>query len=286
MLKKKYEFIKFVKPEFILKVIALIRDQEPKRKSILNLSSQNFERDWITACEALKLAFRRVKELYGVLDFDNLMPYTTMLVPLAGMIHFLKANRLDSDKNYKRLDVWYWTSVFTERYDQAVDSKTFKDYKDFKEWVLKNKVPEFIEKFNPEDVDLDVESAYSAVHRGVLCLIVVNGAYDFLTGQMPTFEKEKVQIDHIFPKAHFKENRVLVKTIISTNQRKIDKKPLEYFGKLVEERGENKVKDILKTHLIPSDALDDLLNDDLEGFIKKRKQAIIEEIERRTKVDG
>jgi|Deesub1362A_J573_1020465.scaffolds.fasta_scaffold01960_2 hypothetical protein len=282
----KFDFTKFVKPEFILKVMALIRDQEPKRKSILNLSPQNFEEDWIAACEALKLAFRRVKSWYGVLDFENLMPYTTMLVPLAGMIHFLKVNRLDRDENYRKLDVWYWAAVFAQRYDQAVDSKTFRDYKDFKDWVLKGKIPEFIEKFDPEEIDLDVESAYSAIHRGVICLIVVNGAYDFLTGQAPTFEREKIQIDHIFPRAHFNENRVLIKTIISTNQRKIDKKPSEYFEKLVKERGEDKVKEILKTHLIPPDTIGDLLNDNLEGFIEKRKQAIIEEIKKRTEVNN
>jgi len=278
--KNKFEFTKFIKPESILKVIALIRNQNPKRSSILNLHPYNFEKDWDAACEVLKLAFRRVKIQYGAIDFDKLMPYKTMLVPLAGMIYFLKANRMDSDENYKKIDTWYWVSIFTRRYDQAVDSKTFKDYKDFKDWVVSNTIPEFIEKFEPEEVDLDVESSYSAVYRGVLCLIIVNGAYDFLTGQVPTFEKEKVQIDHIFPESRFNENKVLIKTAISTNQQKIDKKPSEYFKELVEKRGEDKVKEILKTHLIPPEALDDLLNDNLNGFIEKRKQTIIEEIKK------
>jgi len=70
----------------------------------------------------------------------------------------------------------------------------------------------------------------SAIHKGVLCLIVLAGALDFQTGQSPQFEIEKVQIDHTFPKSIFRDNKVLVKTIISTNQKKLAKKSSKYFG--------------------------------------------------------
>ncbi len=287
--KQKFNVVKDIKPEIILKTIVLIRGYEPKRANILKLSHKNFEKDWWTACEMLELAYRRVTDVkngYGVLDFDNWMPYTTMLVPMAAMIHFLKTNGLDTSENYEKIDRWYWTSVFSQRYDQAVDTKAFKDLKDFKEWVKSGKVPEIIEKFNPSEVDLDVESMSSAIHKGVLCLIVLAGALDFQTGQSPQFEIEKVQIDHVFPKSIFRDNRVLVKTIISTNQKKLAKKPSKYFGELVSAKGAEKVKEILKTHLIPEEALDCLLNDNLNCFVKKRRDTIIEEIKRRVIVES
>ncbi len=282
--KGKYEFIKYVKEEFILKTIALIRGIEPKRANVLNLSQVDFERDWETACKMLELAYRRTKDSYGVLEFDKWMPYTTMLIPMAAMIHFLKKNSLDTKENYEKIDRWYWASVFSKRYDQAVDTKSFRDLKDFKEWILNGKVPNFITKFNINEVDLDVESSYSAIHKAVLCLIALKGALDFRTGQSPKFEIEKVQIDHIFPKSMFKDNRVVVKTLISTNQKKSSKRPSKYFKELIESMGKEKVKEILKTHLIPEEALDCLLRDDIECFIKMRKRAILTEIKKRVDI--
>jgi hypothetical protein len=68
-----------------------------------------------------------------------------------------------------------------------------------KEWIIDdNKVPEFIKKFEPENVDLDIDKQSSAIYRGVISMIVLKGALDFETGQPPQFSKERVQDDHIF----------------------------------------------------------------------------------------
>jgi hypothetical protein len=40
---------------------------------------------------------------------------------------------------------------------------------------------------------------------------------------------------------------------------------------------------IMKSHLIPNDAIQFLLNDDLKNFCEKRKNMIISEIEKRTR---
>ncbi|MCS7229977.1 MAG: hypothetical protein NZ923_08100 [Candidatus Kryptonium sp.] len=114
-------------------------------------------------------------------------------------------------------------------------------------------------------------------------LITLQGAYDFKTGQPPQFDEEKVQDDHIFPKSIYKDNRILNRTLISTNAEKSNKKPSEYFGTLVKLHGEEKLKSILESHIIPPDALDDLLKDNIEGFLEKRRSAIIESIRKRLK---
>lgn len=134
-IKENYDFAKVVPPEFILKVIALLRGKEPRRKNILELESQNFVEDWKRACDSLKDAYRRtvdVKSGYGVLDFKKWMPYTTMLVPLAAMLHFIKAENLNDKRNFDKIDCWYWASVFSNRYDQAADTISENDYKALK----------------------------------------------------------------------------------------------------------------------------------------------------------
>jgi len=280
--KGKYNFTEVLPPEFILKVIALIRNKEPKRKNILELEPDNFVKDWKNACEALNLAYQRITDIkngYGVLDFKKWMPYTTMIVPLAAMINFIKAEKLENKANYDKIDRWYWSSVFSNRYDQAVDTTSANDFISIRHWIKDNKkIPDFIQKFDVNTIDLDVDKQSSAIYRGVISLIVLEGALDFKTGQPPQFDKEKVQDDHIFPKSIYKNDTILNRTLISTNAEKSYKKPSQYFDQLLKIHGEEKLKEILKTHLIPEDALTDLLNDALENFIEKRKNAIIEKL--------
>jgi len=285
--KEKYSFIEAVQPETILKVIALIRGKEFKRKNLLELEPENFESDWEYACEYLQKAYERILDIkngYGVLDFKKWMPYSTMIVPLAALMYFIETNKkLKSDIAYHKIDVWYWTSVFSNRYDHSVDAISYNDFKSIKEWIEnEDKVPDFISKFNPEKIDLDVDKQNSSIYRGVINLITLKGALDFKTGQPPQFERDKVQDDHIFPKSIYNENRVANRTIISTNQSKINKKPSEYFRERIKELGEQRVKEILASHLIPEEALQCLLNDNLNEFMELRKKEILKEISRRT----
>lgn len=283
--KEQYSFIEVVKSDTILKVIALIREKEPKPKNLLELEPENFEKDWESACRYLEEAYQRILDLkngYGVLDFKKWMPYSPMIVLLAALMYFIETKKLKSDTVYRKIDVWYWTSVFSNRYDQAVDTRIFTDFKLIKEWIEdENKVPEFISKFNPKEIDYDVDKQNSSIYRGVINLITLKGALDFKTGQPPQFVRNKVQDDHIFPKSIYKENRIANRTIISTNQSKINKKPSEYFRERINELGAQRVKEILDSHLIPAQALPSLLNDDLEGFMELRKLEIINEIQRR-----
>ena len=283
---KKYEFVKFVNPEFILKVIVLIRGKEPKRRNILGLDAERFEEDWEKACQSLEYAVKRVTDIkngYGVLDIRKWMPYSTMLVPLAVMIYFLKANKLESPENYRKIDSWYWISVFSNRYDQAVDTTSAADVTTLKRWFNDNdKIPDFVREFDAGTVDLNVEKQTSAIYRAVINLIVLAGALDFKTGNPPQFEKEKIQDDHIFPKSIYNCNLVTNKTLISTNTEKSNKLPSEYFKELLTKHGEKELKKILTSHLIPEDALSSLLEDNLESFVNKRKKAITDTIKEKS----
>ena len=279
--KSKYNVINKIKPEFILKIIALLRGEEPKRRNILNLDPSNFENDWKRAIISLNEAYTRVTDIkngYGVFDFPKWMPYSTMLVPLSAMIDYVKNYGLETAENYKKIDRWYWTSIFLNRYDQAVDTTSYSDFNNMKDWLLYNRQPEFIEKFDINDVDINVDKQSSATYKGVINLIVLCGALDFKTGQPPQFSKEKVQDDHIFPKSKYKVNNVINRTLITTNAAKGNQDPSKYFKERVNDYGKDKLKEILATHLIPQEAIEDLLNDNLNDFMEKRKQAILSKI--------
>jgi hypothetical protein len=285
-----YKVVNLVKPEFILKIIALIRGNEPKRKNLLELNPKNFETDWKIALESLNEAYQRVidiKDGYGVFDLQRWMPYVTMLVPLAVLIHFMKTNKLESPKNYEKIDKWYWNSIFFNRYDQAVDTVSAFDVKVMEQWLIDDsKTPDFIKKANVNELDIDVEKQTSAIYRGIMNLIVLSGALDFKTGNPPQFDRKHIQDDHIFPKSKFKINSIINRTLIATNAVKGDKLPSVYFKERIKNYGEKKLKKILKTHLIPEDALSSLLNDDINNFLLKRRRMILKKIKEKVSLEA
>jgi hypothetical protein len=285
--KQKYSFLKAVQEEYVLKVIALLRGQEVKRKNLLELDPKNFVEDWERACEALEQAYKVVMDVkngFGVLDFKKWMPYSTMIVPLAGILKFLSENKLENPNNYRKIHCWYWASVFSNRYDEAADSKSYEDFDALKEWCEDDReVPKLIKDFDARTVDLEVSKQSAATYRGVIGLIVLNGALDFKTGKPPQFAVEKLQDDHIFPKNIYNYNGVSNRTLISSNAEKWKTEPSKYFKERLNEHGLETFKAIMKSHLIPEDALPPLLNNDLKSFCEKRKRMIINEIEKRVK---
>ncbi|XOB63846.1 DUF262 domain-containing protein (plasmid) [Campylobacterota bacterium DY0563] len=294
---KKFSFVDALKPETILKVITLIREREPARRNLLEIDHNDFEIDWWRACEFLEKAYIKITDIkdgYGVVDFKKWAPYSSIIVPVAALLEFLNKNHLEDVSSYSKIDIFYWTSVFSNHYEHSVDSITYSDYKSMKKWINTDKMPEFIKNFDVNSVDLDVSTASSAIFRGIINLIVLKGAYDFKTGQPPQFAipQSKIQIDHIFPKSiygNYKDkdgniidiDQIANRTLITTNQSKSNKKPSEYFSDLLRQHGRDKLIEILSTHIIPEEGLDYLLQDDLENFLAVRKKAIKKEIIKR-----
>lgn len=207
-----------------------------------------------------------------------------MVVPLAILLK--EADKSGSYLFYKKIDIWYWTNVFSQRYDKSVDSQTFSDIKFMKEWFLDDsKIPDFISKFNIEDLDLDIDKQNNAIYKGIINLIILSGAFDFKTGQAPQFDMKRLQDDHIFPKSIYNENSILIRTVITSNQSKFNKIPSKYFNELIEKFGIKKVTEILNKHLISNDSLQDLLSDNIDSFKQKREARIKQEIRKYTSIN-
>lgn len=275
-----------IDPEFIVRTICLIRNMEIRKQTILQLSPENFRRDWDAACYYLEEAFTRITAIsvsgYGAVGFRKFVPFKTMIIPMAAMLAFLDANKLSNSVNLAKLDEWYWASVFMNRYNEAVNTNTFADVENFKTWVIENKVPVFIENFSSSSVDFLVSAKTSSVYRRVLCLIIKKGAKDFKTGNDPGIESDKIQDDHIFPKSIYRDDYVLNRTVISTNAEKSNQRPEAYFNALEALNGRDKTLEILATHLIDSSCFDALKAGRLAEFKDSREKVIRAEIERLT----
>ena len=281
-----------IQPEAALKVIALLEGKETKRGSLLdtldNLDKDHFLRQWNTATRYLAAAYKRTASApggYGAFR-ASWIPYTTMVVPLAALLRAIEV-RKGGEEMYRKLDRWYWANVFTQRYDQAVDSTTYRDVGDVTRWFEEGNPPNWIESLEPNSIDPDVDERRSALYRGLMCLVVLRGARDFCTGQaVPLSECED---DHIFPRAKYRSNRrvnsILNRTLIFSpcNRSKTDKLPSEYLPIFEASHGgsSDRLRETLASHFISDEALAAMERDDLDAFMTARRAELLAEIRRR-----
>ncbi|MGB4705291.1 MAG: DUF262 domain-containing protein [Candidatus Saccharicenans sp.] len=284
------ELSNIIKPEFILKVIALLENKELRKSSLLDIIDQleksHFERLWAKACSLLEDAYKRITSSngYGAVA-SRWIPYSTILVPLAALLCFIAENK-GGEEHYRKVDRWYWGSVFAQRYDQAVDSTSYRDMREMKEWLGGGNCPTWIENFDPEQLDLtSIDERRSAVYRGLMCLVALAGARDFINGQAASLKD--CQDDHIFPKSEFKNepqvNCILNRTLISSNQIKGSKKPSVYLPIFLKEHGGDKkrLRMTLQSHLISEEAQQAMEKDDFRAFIKARERTFLKEVANR-----
>ncbi|MDI3538252.1 MAG: hypothetical protein PWQ13_275 [Bacillota bacterium] len=269
-------------PEDLLRVIAILEGKEPRKGNLLRmldgLDAETFVNRWKDAGEALCAARKRIERLYGAYD-KTWIPYATMVVPLAVLLFKLKEMKA-GEEAYRKVDRWYWASVFTQRYDSAVDTKSFQDVRDVLNWVTSGAEPDWFRRVSAQNVDLYVAERRSAVYRGVMCLILRKGAHDFLTGQKA--DLHTCQDDHIFPHEVYKDSYpvdvILNRTLISreTNNRKRKKRPSEFFNECLEghNNDEARLLGTLETHFITKEAYEALIRDDFDEFIKHRETAL------------
>lgn len=269
-------------PEFLLKVIAILEKKEPRKGNLLrmldDLDAGKFKARWKEAEDAVCAACKRIEKQYGAHD-KAWIPYTTMIVPLAVLLHWLKEMRA-GEEAYRKVDRWYWASVFTQRYDSAVDTKSYQDVRDVISWITEGTEPDWLRRAIADAVDLSVAERRSAVYRGVMCLILREGARDFLTGQQANLNT--CQDDHIFPRAVYNGaypvDVVLNRTLISkeTNNRKRNKTPSEFLKDCLSGHNQDEASllSTLRTHFVTRDAYEALKRDDFEAFVKYREDAL------------
>ncbi|WEL19976.1 ParB-like nuclease domain containing protein fused to HNH nuclease [Candidatus Nanohalococcus occultus] len=276
----------------ILRTLALIRDQPPKRKNLIMLDTADFDEDWKESARSFEKALNRMKSNqdggFGVKNSDWI-PYNGLVAPTAAILRSID-NENDEAKQYERLQTWYWSTVFSQRYSSQTSTKSHKDVRDFEKWD--DAKPEALMSDNQlKEMDLSsVSSKSSGVYKGVISLALLSGARDFLTGD--SVDHHNLEDHHLFPKKYLKDqgvdsnkrNTVLNRSLIKkkTNQKIKAKAPSKYIEEMENSLGsEEEVKKVLEDHLIPEDAYYAMKNDDYDKFLKLRERRIMKEIRER-----
>lgn len=277
----------------MLRLVALLEGMELKKATLLHLDSlgrDGFLASWEKATECIVQAWERLRVEYGAYG-GRLIPYGTMLVPLAALLERLKTGRLQAAA-FRRLDIWYWRSVFGQRYESGVNNKTVLDVAEVGRWCEGGDAPGWIADLEVQDIQLDADAPRSAIYRGVLCLSAIMGARDFCTGE--PIALNDCEDDHVFAKGIYAGshpvNGVLNRAFIKKecNNFKRAKAPAAFFAHCLEGHGgdEELLLSTLGSHLISRDAYQSLLANDFPAFVEHRRTSVSNAIAARIALNG
>jgi hypothetical protein len=285
-----------VDPYYILQGISLVSRKIPSvtRKNVLDLSVEAVKEWWGPVVLGMVQGLQLLREDCGVPD-KKWMPYTVLTLPLAAALTSFagsKSPQLGSART--KLATWFWCSVFSQAYDQGAGSQAERDYNQLKAWLEEGAAPDSVSdgKFDSEVLFTTV-SRREAVYRGVICLVLKDGARDFHSHAPITQNliiEQQIDDHHIFPKGFLalgqtsvpdwaRVDSVLNRTLIdrSTNRRIGARAPSDY---LAEMRGTSgfPFELVLESHLLPAGPDSALMQDRFGDFLEWRRSRISDAI--------
>ncbi|MFN2421856.1 MAG: DUF262 domain-containing protein [Gemmatimonadota bacterium] len=284
-----------VDPYYLLQALALSTARGApscKRTDVLKLDLSQIHEGWDSVVWGLGKFLRILREDCGVI-LPQWLPYMTMLIPAAAI---LGEKREDVGPRIaeltKKITQWFWCSVFGQAYENAPNSQAAKDLVELRRWMEGGVPPETVANFS-FDVSLlrQITPRQRAIYRGVVALILRNGARDFHTGRkidsammvMRQIDDHHVFSDGYLPKdvPHTLRNCVLNRTLIdkATNIRIGKRSPSVYLSEIRDSIGSAELTNVLSSHLLPSSAENPLWRDDFEGFIEERQSLISARLE-------
>lgn len=276
-----------------------VRDADgTRRKEVLIGDTSEFRARWDAAVNALELAIKLLRhpQEFGAIS-SRFLPYVSILPAFAALQSHVQsiqpAQRLQAQRKVRH---WYWASVFLNRYSGSVESTAARDFQDIKSWIdddasQPSLVQEFKDRFRNIDLKKEVKRGTS-VYNGVFNLLVIRGARDWMTGNVP--QHGDLDDHHIIPasKANVLGVGGLIHSILNrtpltadTNRHVIgDQWPSEYLPSLIAQSAEGVVRAVMESHFISPAALAILMRspftrDDYEAFIGERHRTLLEAIE-------
>ena len=268
-------------------------------ENILIPSKDDFTELWEDAIKNVELSIKKIMNPreFGAIK-PKFIPYPS-IIPAFTAIDSESKNSSYKDMSNKndKISKWYWASIFTNNYSSSVESQATSDFSVMQKWFGDNEaVPEIINQAINAIKVMDFKketSQSSAIYNAIFNLMVINGARDPVTFELP--EYSSLDDHHIIPqnsklgkKLGNKVNTILNRIPISeeTNRNVFKVRlPNEYIKEILENaRDKNRVYEMLESHFISKKIVEILLRDpfevkDFEEFITEREKLIKEKVE-------
>jgi hypothetical protein len=265
-----------------LQIASTLLRGDSKKKTILSLPRDEFVQGWPRVEQAIKHAVDYARNALQV-PASRLMPYPTMLIPLA--VWFDRKKAKPTGVAAKRLKSLFWRIGLTGTYSTASGSALEQDVRRVDQ-IIAGEIPTYDERFIPPSAeDLLAGGIFkpgNAFTRVILCVLAARKPLSFDDGSDVVLDNDWLiqanskNYHHFFPKAFLRKrgvsrdraNHVGNITIISDalNKKTIRDKPPSKYLKLFEGLH---LAATLKTHLIDLDS-DGVLQDDYNTFLSNR----------------
>jgi hypothetical protein len=183
------------------KIIGLMHNNQCKKGDLLQMPVEAIAQYWDPAVMALDKMLGVLRSDFGCVRPD-LVPSTDVISPLALIYSDVHFSRDLHFKKFKRL---YWNLVFSLYLSGAPETKSSRLVR---EWRSEDgyrdsndSLPEAIRTFNFSPDDIDEATRASAVYRGLLTLLIANGARDFGERRpvLRDLRDGKIEDHHIYP---------------------------------------------------------------------------------------
>ena len=273
---------------------AIASDQPPnplpaincRKNDILGMNVSDYQR-WADQVErGFMDAGRFLRSQFVFRDKD--VPYTTQLVPLAALYAEL-GSALEPANAKAKLERWYWSGIFGERYGGAVETQYGLDLAQVAEWIRGGPEPTLVAEANfVAERLLSLRTRNSAAYKGLYALQMKSGAADWRTANpltAATYNDSHIDIHHIFPVAWCGRqnpavptrlyNSVINKTPIDAKTNRIigGKDPSDYLKRLGNDIRPDALQQVLRSHWINRDLL---AKDQFAECFVERGEAMLE----------
>lgn len=288
-----------IDPYYVLQAVAIAGRATPscKRKDVLNLDKQLIVDWWSRAIDGMAVGLQILIDDCGVI-LPKWMPYQTMLIPLAAVLADVgPLKTAKAGANREKIKQWFWCSVFGQSYESAANSQSAHDFMALKNWLTAGTSPSTVAEFQFDpNILREVTPRQRAVYRGIICLVLSNGARDFHTCAPITRQlvaDEGIDDHHVFPDHYLEAVKgvgssklrdcILNRTLIdrTTNQMIGARAPSDYLSEM---RNTNAFpfEEILSSHRLPVGPQAPYWDDDYEAFLLFRQALIWRDIIRVT----
>jgi hypothetical protein len=271
----------------------VVKSDDGKLTSITLIETpEEFIAMWDMAVKSIETTLINIfdPKRYAAIKSD-LIPYPSQIPVLASLIIYIQKNEIDGPDTRRKIDNWYWSSIFSQRYSSSVESTAARDFQDLQKWFNNDDYePPFVSEFMNEFNGLNLKNERqknSAIYKAIFNLYILKGANDFITLDSPNYKD--LDDHHIVPHSWGKDlvgkdiDSVLNRTPLSSNtNRKIinAKLPNIYLKELLDNNNSEHVKRVLNSHFINDEALKILLRDpftpeDYYAFLNVRQELIM-----------
>ncbi|ROQ97828.1 hypothetical protein EDE04_4339 [Streptomyces sp. 2132.2] len=285
-----------IDPYNVLQAICLrVRGTAQRSDVLKRLTGDDIKHHWKSVTAGFAGVIDMIQSDCGVTS-QKWLPYGMLLTPMAAVWDKQKNLKpLEKSQAIRRLQQFFWSSIFTTNYDQGANSQMGADYSRLASWITTGEgdAPEAIDELHINAATLRTATVRrKALYSGLICLLVKNKAADFHTGQsMTSTRAHEAESHHIFPKAFLTKRQepesaelMLNRSIIDgeTNRIISSNAPSVYVEKMKSAYGDQRLHDVLASHAIASQTSSGLLRDDYSRFLDERLEIVIQLIEEAT----